>query len=321
MSGEIFGDILNSFNPGADGMIEKLEWIELCCESELNLAVCVGRGGQAFTWTEIGEQTWANVIRGHLVIVSSCNGKVVFKTLSSDCQSTKHILCDYFRLAEDISILYEKWAGVDDNFRALVAGVRVLRVDPFECLISFICSQNNAIPRILKMIGSFKKRFGKLHQQVDAHMIYSFPTLSDLKKCENLQQELANMGFGYRARYIQKTVECLPNEEYLWDLRQVSYREAIQELLRIPGVGPKVADCIALFSLDKLEAVPIDTHMLKLMRTRYRVSIGKSLTDKVYREMGDRLRAIYGPMAGWAHSVLFTGQLKTFQSLKDKNKQ
>lgn len=167
----------------------------------------------------------------------------------------------------------------------------------------------------------------------------------------SVEATLRGLGFGYRAKYIQKTAALLCEnhsdpQKWLLGLRNVPTAEAREELLQLAGVGPKVADCILLMSLDKVaklflpsrcnvssfliirdhiqhEVVPIDTHMLQIAIKHYNFRVpgyssssnGKSappMTPKLHQEVSAKLQKIWGPYAGWAHSVLFTSDLKAF---------
>ena len=102
---------------------------------------------------------------------------------------------------------------------------------------------------------------------------------------------------------------------YLESVRGMSYPEAKAELLKLHGVGPKVADCILLMSLDQPSSVPVDTHMFQIAADKYLPHLKKykTVTDKVYAEIGDHFRDLYGGHAGWAHSVLFSADLRQFK--------
>jgi len=159
---------------------------------------------------------------------------------------------------------------------------------------------------------------------------YPFPPPSVLAG-QDVAATLRTLGFGYRAEFIQKTAKMLvdangsskqghtavePAEEWLQTLREVPTTEARAELLKFVGVGRKVADCILLMSLDKNEVIPVDTHVHQIAMKHYGVSgslKGKSaMTPKLYDEVSTRLSALWGEYAGWAHSVLFTSDLKSF---------
>jgi N-glycosylase/DNA lyase len=138
---------------------------------------------------------------------------------------------------------------------------------------------------------------------------------------DGTEQTLRELGFGYRAKYISTTARIIAQERlagWLDGLRKVGYRDAHEALLGLSGVGPKVADCICLMSLDKAEAVPVDTHVWQIAQRDYGFGRGKhkSLTKATYEAIGDHFRKLWGQEAGWAHSVLFTADLKAFADVK-----
>ncbi|XP_070531601.1 N-glycosylase/DNA lyase-like [Ptychodera flava] len=240
----------------------------------------------------------------------------------SNAEST---LFDYFQLQTSLGELYKKWSSADANFRQVAAdftGIRMLRQDPTENLFAFICSSNNNISRISGMVERMCEKYGDKLCELDGQTYYTFPDIAKLAS-ENVEQELRSLGFGYRAKYINQTAKYIMqnhNDNWLQSLRSVSYEDAHSELLKLPGVGSKVADCVCLMSLDKHSAIPVDTHVWQIASRDYmpKLTKTKSLTDKVYKEIGDFFRNLYGDYAGWAHSVLFSADLKKFQDLKTK---
>ena len=155
-----------------------------------------------------------------------------------------------------------------------------------------------------------------------------------------VQAHLRELGFGYRAKYIAETarivaterpkgwLESLANPENPCfgiapkseGLPQVTYKEAHEQLLTLPGVGPKVADCVCLMGLGWGEAVPVDTHVWQIAQRDYKFGKVKSKTfnKTLYDAVGDHFRELWGKHAGWAHSVLFTADLKAFSDRKAK---
>ena len=143
---------------------------------------------------------------------------------------------------------------------------------------------------------------------------YSFPTVSQLAFAT--EADLRAAGFGYRAKFIAGAVAALskkPNgaDAYLSSLRhERSYKEAQAALGELPGVGPKVAACACLFSLDKHEAIPVDTHVWRLATEHYCAELeGKSLTPKVMDAVEEAVIKVFGSHAGWAHNTLFIAEL------------
>lgn len=165
-----------------------------------------------------------------------------------------------------LSEMWEVFKASDSRFAELaqyLGGARVLRQDPLECLIQFLCSSNNNIGRITKMVD-FVSSLGNYLGSVGGFDFYEFPSLDRLSMVS--EEDFREAGFGYRAKYIIGTVKALQSKsgggiEWLASLREMDLQEVVDALSTLPGVGPKVAACIALFSLDQHHAIPVDTHV------------------------------------------------------------
>ncbi|KAH9878919.1 hypothetical protein J1614_002354 [Plenodomus biglobosus] len=246
----------------------------------------------------------------------------------------------YFNLAPDLGQLYKQWAAADANFKKRApkfTGIRILRQDAWEALIGFICSSNNNISRIGGMVHNLCLHYGPLIDYIDNVPYHDFPTPEALSG-PSVEAHLQKLGFGYRAKYIAKTARIVAEEKGLQWLENLSnpecpqfgvkqmpagemldggregYRKAHDELLVLHGVGPKVADCVCLFGLGWSESVPVDTHVWQIAQRDYKFGKGKhsSLTAATYVAIGNHFRKMWGKEAGWAHSVLFTADLKAF---------
>ncbi|XP_026222806.1 N-glycosylase/DNA lyase [Anabas testudineus] len=236
----------------------------------------------------------------------------------------EELLRDYFQLNIKLADLYSEWGAADPHFKRIAdifTGVRMLRQDPTECLFSFICTSNNHISRIQGMVERLCQALGTPLCQLDQTSYYDFPSLALLSD-SSVEARLRDLGFGYRARFLQQSANQIQDTyglQWLEGLRSVPYLQARDALRTLPGVGTKVADCVCLMSLDKAEAVPIDTHVWQIAKRDYKYVAGsgqKSITDKLHRDLGDFFRKLWGPYAGWAQSVLFCSDLKKFQKLK-----
>jgi N-glycosylase/DNA lyase len=300
--------------------IKDLERVKLCDSKDLNLLVCIGRGGQSFSWVPIeGDKCWANILENSLIILEYNEDSVFY---FKSCERTDYdgILKRYFNLGYDLQGLTEKWfMNTILDQRSLKRGVRIIKEDPFEAFISFLCSQNNAISRITKMVQNILKEFGQIEYVLidneSKFQIYKFPKPELLV---DSSEKLNQLGFGYRSKFIAESCKVLvdhrPNN-FFYEMLDWPYDRVIEELQKFPGVGPKVADCIALFGFGKLESVPIDRHILKVANKFGFIEKNfSSLTPKTYRIIGDKFRKLFGPLAGWAHSLLFTNQLSSFKS-------
>ncbi|KAG8192143.1 hypothetical protein JTE90_027786 [Oedothorax gibbosus] len=334
-------------------------WKKLSCSfAELNLDITLG-GGQSFRWSKSVEGEWLGAIYGHICSLKrDTNGNLLYQfhtpiknTLQNDkelppakrqrkakskVQNTvplkkeesplkyhENILKEYFNLNFPLVENYDSWSELDENFKKVsqkYKGIRILRQDPVENLFSFICSTNNNIPRITSMVEKLCLNYGEKIGDVNGQEFHDFPKIDRLAK-PDVEQELRQMGFGYRAKYIHQTAKVLQNEKpegWLQNLRKVTYKEAHNALISLPGVGAKVADCVCLMSLDKYEAIPIDTHIWQVTVKDYipKFKAAKTLTGQIYQEVGDFYRERFGDCAGWANTVLFASDLKMFKDSK-----
>ena len=294
----------------------------LCEATDINLDICLDKGGQSFTWIRISDHQWLNVINNKIVILVRANGKIYLQSSETDQDLLDHVK-DYFRLDYDLRTMYHQWSSVDDHFKSLAPeypAIRLLRQDPVETLFSFICSQNNAIPRITKMVQHLKVAYGEPLGEIHGVALYAFPNIERLA-VETVERDLRDAGFGYRAKYIRDAARHLIDTGLdLHSLRKEPYLTVHERLVEIPGIGPKVADCIALMSLDQLGAVPVDTHIWQLACKQYRFSglpkAKSSMNKTAYHAVGGHFREIFGDHAGWAHLVLFAAQSRARGSLR-----
>lgn len=281
---------------------------ELRCDVTL---VC----GQSFRWKALDAHTWRGVVGSYVVTLRQTDEDVLYQCIpETDLSDT---LRDYFHLHIPLAPLYRQWQRADARFAQVAPafpGLRVLRIDPVECLFSFLCSSANNIARITRMVDNLCARYGERLAEVDGSAYYRFPTIGALAQAS--EQELFALGFGYRARVLVRAARELAErgEEWLYRLREVSYEEAHNALVTLPGVGHKIADCVCLFSLDKPQAIPVDTHVWQIARRDYLPELrGRSLTERVYWQIGDFFRTRFGEYAGWAHNVLFAAELPAFR--------
>ncbi|XP_030641131.1 N-glycosylase/DNA lyase [Chanos chanos] len=265
-------------------------------------------------------------LKGNLEVKEEAKETRLGVVTSEHERKEEELLRDYFQLSVKLSDLYKEWGSVDQHFKHMsntFTGVRMLRQDPVECLFSFICSSNNHITRIQGMVDRLCSTLGDLLCALDNTQYHDFPSIHALAD-SSVEARLRDLGFGYRARFLQQSARVILDShgpDWLSSLRSAPYLQARDALRTLPGVGPKVADCVCLMSLDKSCAVPVDTHVWQIARRDYSCAAGsgqKSLTDKVYRDIGDFFRQLWGPYAGWAHSVLFCADLKKFQKLKEE---
>lgn len=186
-------------------------------------------------------------------------------------------------------------------------GLRLLRPScPREALFSFLCTSNNHIARITKMVACLANLGEELGPGARR-----FPALERI--VDLTEADLRCMGFGYRAKTLPQVARDIVGrggERWFQSLRRASYPDVVRELLTLPGVGPKLADCIALYAFDKTEAVPVDTHLWQAYVRAYRADwTDLTLTAARYREVGEHLRERHGDRAALAQQILFYSNL------------
>ncbi|CAJ1974254.1 unnamed protein product [Sphenostylis stenocarpa] len=279
--------------------------------------------GQTFRWRSTAPLQYTGVVGPHLISLKHLqNGDVSYCLHShSHPENAKTDLLDFLNAAVSLADLWKTFSASDARFAALarhLSGARVLRQDPFECLIQFLCSSNNNIARITKMVNHVSS-LGTHVGDVGGFQFHAFPSLEQLSSVS--EQQLRDAGFGYRAKYIIGTVNALRTkpgggEEWLRTLRKLDLPDVISALSTLPGVGPKVAACIALFSLDQHHAVPVDTHVWRIA-TKYLLPelAGSQLTPKLCNRVAEAFVTKYGKYAGWAQTLLFIAELPSQKAI------
>ncbi len=287
-------------------------WTRLCASAALNLRVTL-RSGQAFIWQQSPEGTWYGAIDDFPVELKE-EDDWIFVKIPTPADQLERVQ-DYFQLAFDMAALYDTWKPRDKEFSELCGkfpGLRVLRQDPVECLFSFVVSQNNHVKRISSILLDIRKFAGK--QISDSPEIFAFPEISDLAKISLEQYQ--RLGLGYRAKYFRSVaveLDRLGGRDFLSALRESEISHARETLMKFPGVGRKVADCVGLFSLDCRGLVPCDTHVLALAQKRLKKTPKKNPTPRDHDEIQKYFLDVFGEFAGWAHSVLFVARLAEFK--------
>lgn len=281
--------------------------------------------------------TWPKALEAPLTPPSSAR-PTVSPEGPQPTDDTEALLKNYLNLHHDLTHLYTQWATADPNFRKRApnfTGVRILNQDAWETLVGFICSSNNNIARISQMVHKLCLHYGPHIATIDDEPFHDFPPPAALAGA-GVESHLRELGFGYRAKYIAQTAMHISQErEEGWldglrnpdspswplatitsktDFEPPTYKTTHEKLLTLTGVGPKVADCVCLMGLGWGEAVPVDTHVWQIAMRDYKFgrSGNKTLTKAMYDAVGDHFRGLWGTQAGWAHSVLFTADLRAF---------
>ena len=258
--------------------------------------------GQAFRWRK--EDSWyEGVVFGRIVRVREAEGGIAFATADADMDVTASRLWDYFSLDVDLDEVYSALSR-DDGLRESCAryrGMRVLRQDPWETTLSFLCAQNSNVLRITRNVEDMCRSFGR-PISLGGNTRYTYPTPESLAGAG--ERALRDLGLGYRARFIAAAAERVARGDIdLSALREASYDDALDALTTLDGVGDKVANCIMLFCMDKPQAFPVDTHIRQILRERY------PRARRVHSNDVRRVRAWaqehFAPFAGYANHYLF----------------
>lgn len=253
------------------------------------------KSGQVFLWKESGG-SWYGV-DGQRVLRADHAGV----SGSSDGHYP-----DFFRMDDDIGAIRAS-LGRDALLRQTMKrypDLRITRQDFFQCLISFIVSANSNIPRIRRNLQEICSRFGGA-ASLDGVSFDLFPTPRALAAAD--LQEILACGTGYRSIYIREAAAMVSSGALDPDeIMRMPYRQARASMTGAPGVGNKVADCILLFSLGFLEALPLDRWVVRVLSERYGLGTGKAPhTDRQYQMLHEQAVERLGPYAGYAQQYLF----------------
>lgn len=251
--------------------------------------------GQCFRWERLEENVFGGVALGRFLKIAQEPDGV--RLLNASQEDYQQIWKGYFDLETDYEAI-EKGLRTDDIMDIAVNaghGMRILRQDLWEVLISFIISQNNNISRIKKIIRNICARYGERIRDTDE---YSFPSPKALAGAD--QEALGQCGAGYRASYISEAAKGVYEGRLdINMLADMQYDEARELLLTQKGIGPKVADCILLFGLHHMQAFPVDTWIKKAMGSLYMTPDAKS--PEIIRYASER----FGKYAGMAQQYMF----------------
>ena len=256
--------------------------------------------GQLFRWKKHGD-TWQGVVNGTFITLCQDGGRLYYTGCS------EAFLIWYLHLDCTHEVIVSGFC-CDTHITDAVCrtgDLRIIRQDPWECLVSYICAQNANIPFITRMIENMCRAAGKPITAPDGTIRYAFPTPAALSALT--LEEKQGCSLGYRAPYIHKTAAAIAADPGWADrIRKMPFEEARRELMAYPGIGPKVADCVLLFGFQKYESFPVDTWMRMIMHRLYGVgNPDRSLTPAEYERIRRFAQKHFGPYAGYAQEYLF----------------
>ena len=264
--------------------------------------------GQTFRWDK--KDDWWYGVAGEKVLKIRQNGNTLeFENVDAD------FVKSYFRLHDNLPMIFSHICK-DKHIKTAIKefrGLRILRQDSWECLISYICATYKSISAIKQMLLNLSKKFGE-EMHFNGCSFNMLPTPTKLAKAT--VKELAGCGLGYRARYVSETAKAVCEDSFDFEhLKRSDYETARANLLNFPGVGPKVADCVLLFSLEKLEAFPVDVWIRRVVLRHYaehfphqfvkKISHEKSLNNSEYAKLNLFGRRYFGEYAGYAQEYLY----------------
>ena len=267
--------------------------------------------GQCFRWRRENDESWSGVISGAFANLTYTpydgkkdRGTIIIRSnlLAEDPVRREKYWRNYLDLNRDYETAKRMLAANDEVMaRAIEAGrgIRILNQEKWEALISFIISQNNNIPRITGCIENLCRQFGKRVGRFGGREYYAFPAISDLAGFD--AEDLAALRLGYRAGYITNTASAVSFDggAKLESGGSLSIAEIEPYLLSLPGVGPKVAGCVLLFSMKKTEAFPLDVWVRRVMNRFYDIDEKNTAAIKDYAARN------FGNLGGLAQQYLF----------------
>lgn len=264
--------------------------------------------GQCFRWNIEDDGSYTGVVKNNVLNVKKEENSIIIKGM---CEDNLEELCkDYFDLDTDYQKIKNKLSKLDNNLRVSIKygkGIRILKQDVWEALISFIISANNNIPRIKGIIERISKQYG---EEIiwDNKKYYTFPNPEQLSNAS--VSDLRKLGLGFRDVRVFETCRLINQNiisiEELETIKNID--ELKEQLLRFPGVGPKVADCIMLFSMKKLEVFPIDVWVKRVMTELYGDEIRKLKNTNTIisnKQILEYAQQYFGNLAGVAQQYLF----------------
>lgn len=259
--------------------------------------------GQCFRWNENPDGSYTGVFKDNVLNVKETDRDIVFSGVCSG--DIKDICREYFDLDTDYEEIKKVLSCVDNNVKESIKygeGIRILKQDLWETIISFIISANNNIPRIKKIIERLAENYGNKIEW-NGKTYYTFPTVEQLSTAT--VEDLRRLGLGFRDKRVYETTKLILNKEIDLDkLKEITDSNLLrEELNKLPGVGDKVADCIMLFSMKRFDVFPVDVWVRRVMNELYIKSEDEKKIDK--KQIRNLAEEKYGNLAGIAQQYLF----------------
>lgn len=290
-------------------LVNKMEqFYEIDKNKSFNL-IHIFECGQCFRWNKEKDGSFTGVFKNNVLNVKEENGKIKFQGICDG--DIENIVKEYFDLNTDYDKIKETLSKVDQYLEESIkfgSGIRILNQDLWEVLVSFIISANNNIPRIKGIVEKISNQYGR-KIIYNGKEYYTFPTPEELSIAS--VEDLRKLGLGFRDKRVYETTQKIKNGEInLNELAQIKDTNKIREILEtLPGVGPKVADCILLFGLKRFEVFPIDVWVRRIMNDLYIKNEDETKVNK--KEIETLAKTKYAELAGIAQQYLFYWKRET----------
>ncbi len=280
--------------------------------------------GQVFLWEKYNNSWYG--IDGNYVLKLTIKDKELYKFYENrkhhfgfenteiDYNSfpeNKNWIYHFFRLCDNQEKI-NKTLSKDQiifNIYKKYKGLRLIRQDPFQCIISFVCASNTNITRIKFMLKNISRKFGKkvTYNDIDFNL---FPNVNELSKASI--QDLIGCGLGYRAKFVKSISNEIKCNLDLKSLKDMEYINAKSELTKLFGIGNKIADCVLLFSLEKTEAFPIDIWVYRSLCQYYgwmfedsNIRKSKKISENEYKLVHEKIHHYFGEYSGYVQQYLY----------------
>jgi N-glycosylase/DNA lyase len=260
--------------------------------------------GQCFRWNKEMDGSYTGVFKKNVLNVQKHGNTVIFKGICDG--NIKDIVADYFDLKRDYGKIKNALSKIDENMQTSIEygnGIRILNQDLWETIISFIISANNNIPRIKGIIERLSKNYGD-EIVWNGKSYYTFPTANQLKNVT--VEEFRKLGLGFRDVRVYETTHKILNKEIDFSIlsKEEDTFKVREKLLTLSGVGPKVADCILLFStLKRFDVFPVDVWVRRVMNDLYIKNEDETKVSK--KEIEKLAKEKFGDLSGLAQQYLF----------------
>ncbi len=260
--------------------------------------------GQCFRWNKNEDESYTGIVGKNVINIKMINNDVYITSFGEN--DIKELFNNYFDMDRNYEQIKIKLRKIDNHMKESISygdGIRLLNQDLWETIISFIISANNNIPRIKGIIERISKRYGDKIEWNGCEY-YTFPNPQQLNKAS--VEDLRNLGLGFRDVRVYETTQKIVNKDLdLEELHMEKNTEKVRELLlTLPGVGPKVADCILLFStLKRLDVFPIDVWVRRVMNDLYIHNENEEKVDK--KLIKNVANEKFGELQGIAQQYLF----------------